>query len=182
MNIAAASGKTIDSKVALYLINSLERKMRPIRTELDKIISFTKGDVIRIEDVDAVIVKPALENVFNLVDAIFDGRREMCYKTLYTLRSLKEEPVSILSLLSGQLISIYKAKLLLLSGMGHSSVVSSLGGGYGAEKCTRKAEKLKVENIQTLIALCTECDGKIKQGLLGGWSALETIIAEYNYY
>ena len=156
--------------------------MRPIKTELEKIISFTKSSTITREDIDAVIVKPALENVFGLIDAIFDGRRELCYNLLYTLRSLKQEPVSVLSLLSGQLVTIYKAKLHLLSGKSHSNVTSLLGGGYGAEKCTRKAEKIKVENIQTLIALCCECDRKIKQGTLGGWAALETIIAEYKFY
>jgi len=180
--IAAAAGKSIEPKNALYLVNSLERSMRPIKTELEKIISFTKSSTITREDIDAVIVKPALENVFGLIDAIFDGRRELCYNLLYTLRSLKQEPVSVLSLLSGQLVTIYRAKLHLLSGKSHSNVTSLLGGGYGAEKCTRKAEKIKVENIQTLIALCCECDRKIKQGTLGGWAALETIIAEYKFY
>lgn len=180
--IAAASGKTIEPKNALYLINSLERSMRSIKTELEKIISFTKSPAITREDIDAVIVKPAVENIFGLIDAIFDGRRELCYNLLYTLRSLKQEPVSILSLLSGQLITIYKAKLHLLSGKSYGSIVPMLGGGYSAEKCTRKAEKIKVENIQTLISLCCECDRKIKQGTLGGWAALETIIAEYKFY
>lgn len=180
--IAAAKGKSIDPKCALYLINSLDRRMRPIKTELEKIISFSKSPQITREDIDSVIVKPAMENVFGLIDAIFDGRREICYNLLYALRSLKQEPVGVLSLLSGQLISIYKAKLLLLEGKSHSQTASLLGGGYGAEKSTRKAEKIKVENIQTLISLCWECDKNIKQGKIGGWAALETIIAEYNFY
>lgn len=179
---AAASGKTIDQKNALYLVNSLERRMRPIKTELEKIISFSKSPQITREDIDSVIVKPAMENVFGLIDAIFEGRREICYNLLYALRSLKQEPVNILSLLSGQLITIYKAKLLLLEGKSHSQTVSILGGGYGAEKSTRKAEKIKVQNIQTLISLCWESDKNIKQGKISGWAALETIIAEYNFY
>ena len=180
--IAAASGKSIDPKNAAYLINSLDRSMRSIKTELEKIIAFSKSPQITREDIDSVIVKPVTENVFGLIDAIFDGRREICYNLLYTLRTLRQEPVSILSLLSSQLITIYRAKLHLLSGMPHSKTATMLGGGFLAEKCTRKAEKIKVENIQTLISLCCECDRRIKQGLLGGWAALETIIAEYNYY
>ncbi len=180
--IAAASGKTIDVKNASYLINSLDRSMQSIKIELEKILSFSKAPQITKEDIDSVIVKPVTENVFGLIDAIFDGRREICFNLLYTLRSLKQEPVSILSLLSNQLITIYHAKLHLLGGMPHSKVAATLGGGYSVEKCTRKAEKIKLENIQTLVSLCCECDRKIKQGLLGGWAALETIIAEYKYY
>lgn len=180
--IAAASGKTIDQKNAVYLINSLERNMRSIKTEFEKIIAYSKSAQITREDIDAVIIKPAAENVYALIDAIFDGRREICYNLLYTLRSLKQEPVSLVSLLAGQLITIYKAKLHLLSGQSHSATVSLLGGGFPAEKCTRKAEKIKLENIQTLISLCREADRKIKTGLIGGWAALETIVAEYKYY
>ena len=90
--------------------------------------------------------------------------------------------MSILTLLSNQLLAIYRAKLYLLDGMNHREAVSALGGGYPAEKCTQKAEKLKIENIETLISLCQECDMKTKNGLLGGWAALESIIAEYNFY
>ncbi len=180
--IVSASGKSIDQKNANYLINSLERNMRTIKTELEKIIAFSKETQISRDDIDKVIIKPAAENVYALIDAIFDGRREICYNLLYTLRSLKQEPVSILTLLSNQLITIYKAKLYLLSGQSHSQTVSRLGGGYPAEKCTQKAEKIKLENIQTLISLCQECDRKTKTGLLGGWAALETIIAEYKFY
>ncbi len=182
IKFATSKGKTIDQKNALYLINSLERKMRVIKTEFEKIVSFSKGEQITREDIDAVIVKPAVENVFGVIDAIFDGRREVCYNLLYTLRSLKQEPVSILSLLSGQLITIYKAKLYLLGGKSHNETASALGGGFLNEKCTRKAEKIKLENIQTLIDLCYEADKNIKQGRIAGWTALETIIAEYKYY
>ena len=180
--IAAANGKTIDAKNATYLISSLERNMHSIKTEFEKIIAFSKTPQITREDIDAVLIKPSTENVYALIDAIFDGRREACYNLLYTLRGLREEPVPLLTLLSGQLITIYKAKLYLLSGENYSSTVSLLGGGFVAEKSTRKADKLKLENIKTLISLCQECDRKIKSGLLGGWAALETIIAEYKYY
>ncbi len=182
IKFAASKGKIIDQKNALYLINSLERKMRVIKTEFEKIVSFSKSEQIMREDIDAVIIKPAVENVFGVIDAIFDGRREVCYNLLFTLRSLKQEPVSILSLLSGQLLTIYKAKLYLLDGKSHSETLAILGGGFSNEKCTRKAEKIKLENIQTLINLCYEADKNIKQGRIAGWTALETIIAEYKYY
>ena len=54
------------------------------------------------------------------------------------------------------------------------------------EKCYIKnlTERIliKIENIETLISLCQECDMKTKNGLLGGWAALETIVAEYRFY
>ena len=180
--IAAANKKKIDAKNASYLALSLERKMRVIKTELEKIISYAKTEEITREDIEAVIIKPVDENVFALVDAVFEGRRELCYKYLYNLRRLEKDPVSLLSLLSGQLINIYKAKLFLISGLTHSQTVQKLGGGFSAEKATRKAEKLKAENIEKLIKLCCEADCNVKQGKIGGWAALETLVAEYKFY
>ncbi len=182
IKLAMSKGKNIDQKNALYLINSLEKKMAVIRTEFEKIVSFSKGNEITREDIDAVIIKPAVENVFGVIDAIFDGRREVCYNLLYTLRSLKQEPVSILSILSGQLITIYKAKLYILEGKSQGETLMTLGGGYSAEKCVRKAQKIKLENIEMLIGLCCDADKNIKQGKIGGWAALEAIIAEYKFY
>lgn len=181
-NIAKKSGKTIDSRAAQYLIASLGRKMQPMKIEFEKIIAYSKNTQITREDIDAVIVKPVFENVFNLIDAIFDGKRELSYSLIYKLRSQKAEPVELISLLSGQLITIYKAKLYLLEGLSRSAAASKLGGGYGAEKCAQKAEKIKLENIRGLISLCFESDKNIKQGRMDAWTALEMIIAEYNYY
>ena len=76
----------------------------------------------------------------------------------------------------------YTAQLYLLEGKSHSETSSLLGGGFKNEMSTRKAEKTKLENIQTLINLCFEADKNIKQGKIAGWTALETIIAEYKYY
>ena len=134
------------------------------------------------EDIDAVIVKPVFDNVFNLIDAIFEGKREACFSLLHTLRSQKADPVELLSLLSGQIIIIYNAKLYLLDGLSRASTASKLGGGYKSEKCTQKAEKIKLENIRGLISLCYESDKNIKQGRIEPWTALELLIAEYNYY
>ena len=180
--IAAAAGKIIDPEDAAYLIATLERKMRVIRTELDKTIAYCEGTKITRADIDAVIVKPSEQSVFDLIDAIFNGRREQCYSLLYELRQNRQEPVSILSLLSGQIINIYRARLYIADGFTSAQAAQKLGGGYGNEKCARKAEKIKAGNLELLINLCFECDKRVKQGLFDPWAALEIIIAEYRFY
>lgn len=180
--IAASGGKTIDPEDASYMIATLERKMRVIRTELDKVIAFAADTKITRADIDAVIVKPSEQSVFDLIDAIFNGRREQCYSLLYDLRQNRQEPVSILSLLSGQIINIYRARLYIADGFTSTQAAQKLGGGYANEKCARRAEKVRAENLELLINLCFECDKRVKQGLIEPWAALETIIAEYRFY
>lgn len=180
--IAAASQKNIAPAEAVYLAASLGRKMQPIRTELEKIIAFSKSSDITREDIDSVIVKPADESVFSLIDAIFDGKREQCYKLIYSLCARRQEPVAIISLFAGQLITMYRAKLHLLSGKTAQQTVREIGGGYAAEKCVRRAVKIKAENIEHLINLCYEKDRDIKQGIISGRTALEALVAEYKFY
>ncbi len=178
----AREGKVIDEKNAAYLISSLERKMGPIKTELAKIIAFSKGPQITREDIDSVIIKPTVGTVFNLIDAVFEGKRELCYNLLYKLRTNRGDAVSILSTFAGQLIHIYKAKTLLNDGLTPSQVAREIGFGYVGESSVIKAQKLKIENIGCLISLCQDGDRRIKQGLMDGWSVLESIIAEYKFY
>lgn len=182
IKMTAAHGKTIENSDASYIISSLGRKMRVIKAETDKIYAYSESKKITRQDIDAVIVKPQTETVFRLIDAMFEGRREACYNILYELKMLRQDPVSILSLLSGQIINIYKAKIYLLSSMTSSAAAAKIGGGYGAEKSVQKANKIKTENIEILIELCFEADRRIKKGLTDGWSALDVIIAEYHFY
>lgn len=182
VKLCQRDGKVIDEKNAVYLISSLGRKMGPIKTELAKIIAYSKGEQITREDIDSVIIKPSVSSVFNLIDAIFEGKRKVCYDILYKLRQNKGEPVALLSTLSGQLINIYKAKALLSDGLSSTQVAREIGFGYVGENSVRKAQKLKVENIASLIFLCREGDANIKKGLMDGWSVLDSIVAEYKFY
>ena len=139
--IAAADGKLIDKSCASYLIASLGRSMSVLKTEMQKVNNYAQGEQITREDIDAVIVRPAEDKVFKLVDAIMDSRRDLSYGYLYELRQNRTEPVAFLSLFSGQLLNIYRAKLLLGEGYQRSVVLQKLGGGWAMEKSVNKAAR-----------------------------------------
>lgn len=176
--IAAGGGKLIDRSCASYLIASLGRSMSILKTEMQKVSAYAAGEQITRADIDAVIVRPAEDKAFKLIDAVMDSRRDLCYAYLYELKQNRTEPVAFLSLLSGQILSIYKAKLLLGEGWQRSVVLKKMGGGWTAEKSLNKAARASEEGLERLIGMCRDADMNIKQGRTEPWTALELVIAE----
>lgn len=175
---AAGGGKLIDRNTASYIIGSLGRSMSVLKTEMQKIVAYAPGEQITREDVDAVIVKPAEDKVFKLVDAIMDGRRDLCYAYLYDLRQNRTEPVAFLSLFSGQLLTMYHARLLLDEGLTGAAAAKALGGGWLSEKSVRIASRTNDARLERLIDLCRGADRSIKQGRSEPWAALEMVVTE----
>lgn len=176
--IADGGGKLIDRNCASYIIGSLGRSMSVLKPEMQKITAYAAGEQITRQDIDAVIVRPAEDNVFKLADAMMEGRRDLCYGYLYEQRRNRTEPVYFLSMFSGRVINIYRAKLLLGEGFKSAAAAKALGGGWQAEKSVRQAQRSTELQLERLIELCQSADKSIKQGRIDPWAALETIVAE----
>ncbi len=176
--IAASGGKLIDRNCASYLIASVGRSMSVLKTEMLKINAYASGQQITRSDIDAVIVRPVEDKVFKLVDAIIDGRRDLGFAYLYDLKQNRNEPVAFLSLFAGQVINIYKAKLLLGEGWQKNVALKKLGGGWAMEKCLNKASRASEEGLERLIEMCRNADRDVKQGRMDPWISLELIISQ----
>ncbi|MCH5187940.1 MAG: DNA polymerase III subunit delta [Oscillospiraceae bacterium] len=175
---AAGGGKLIDRSVASYIISSLGRSMSVLKTEMQKIVAYAHGEQITRDDVDAVIVKPTEDKVYKLIDAIMDGRRDLCYAYLYDLRQNRTEPIPFLGLFSGRLVMVYHARLLLDEGLTSAAAAKALGGGWLNEKSVRIASRTNDARLERLIDLCRGADRSMKQGRVESWAALEMIVTE----
>lgn len=176
--IAANGGKLIDKSCASYIIGSLGRSMNVLKTEMQKITAYAEGEQITRADVDAVIIKPAEDRAFKLIDAVMEGRRDLCLGYLREMQRMRTEPVAFLSLLSGKLLSVYHAKLLLGEGLQSGAAAKALGGGWMAEKSVRQAQRSSEAKLERLISLCQNADKSVKQGKADAWAALELVTAE----
>lgn len=183
VNIAAAGGKKMPALCADYLVKTSGKSMLRLYGEMEKIMAYCHGkDAVSLEDIKTVIITPLQDRVFELIGALFSGRRAKCYECLSELRALQSPPLATLALLSNQIMNIYRARLLLSEGESRGAAVEALGGGYGAEMSVRRAQGAKEESLGKMISLCRDADYKIKKGLLGDWAALELIIAQYSVF
>lgn len=177
---ASSGGKLIDANTANYIIQNLGQSMSVLKTEMEKITAHTKGEQITRADVDAVIITPAEDTAYKMMDAIIDGRRDLCYNYLHNLKQLREQPMAFLSRFSSQLLMTYQAKLLLNEGYRQSAAAAMLNSPFPwmKDKCVRKASQTTEEKLEMLIYLCREADRKAKSGLMDHWTTIEVIISE----
>ena len=176
---AANGGKLIDRGCASYMIASLGRSMGVLKTEMEKIAAYAAGEQITRADIDAVIIRPEEDRVFKFIDSILDGRRDLSFGYLAELRQNQAEPRQFLSTLYGQLITVYRAKLLLGEGYQRGAVTKKLGvAQYVAEKSVAKAARVSEEGLEGLISLCRDADRDIKSGKVEVWTALDLIVAQ----
>lgn len=177
---AASGGKTIDGATAEYIVRNLGQSMNVLKTEMEKITAHTKGEQITRADVDAVIITPREDTAYKMMDAIIDGRRDLCYKYLQNLKDLREQPMAFLSRFSSQLLMTYQAKVLLNEGYRQGAVTQMLESPFMwmKEKCVRKASQTTEEKLERLIFLCREADRRAKSGLMEQWTAIELVISE----
>ncbi len=176
--VAANGGKLIDRNCASYIIGSLGRSMCVLKTEMQKITAYAQGEQITRDDVDAVIIKPTEDRAFKLIDAVMEGRRDLCFGYLREMQRMRTEPVAFLSLLSGKVLGVYHAKLLLNEGLQSRAAEKAMGGGWMAEKSVRQAQRSSEAKLERLISLCQSADKSVKQGKTDAWAALELITAE----
>ncbi|MDO4563204.1 MAG: DNA polymerase III subunit delta [Clostridia bacterium] len=182
-NICASRGTRLYDADASYMIATLGREMVRLKSEIDKIIALCGENTSITRDmINSVIIAPVTDKIFNLIDAVFAGRRRECYAYLNELKKLSRDGVRVLSTLSGQILNVFRARLLLSDGLSAPQSEKMLGGGYGAKKAVEKASRMNKQNIEMLLSLCRDADRCVKQGLIDSWAAIELIIAEYKYY
>ncbi len=178
MKIAASKGKVLTDKDALYIIKNLGQSMTLLKSEIEKIIAKSQDAQITRSDIDAVIRSVIDESVFNLIDSVIYKRRENAFSTLSLLEKDGTDAVSVIALFASQILSIYKAKLMMTQKMSISEVKKAISHNpYAADKLVQKASKVTLGDIEKIIALLTDAEYKIKNGLIDARTAFDLIIA-----
>ena len=113
---AEKRGCSISQANAGRMIRLCGSDMQTVLNELEKLCSFTGSGEITAETVDRLTVKNLEARVFDLSKAVMTGNSDRAYQILDQPFYQNEEPVSILSVLSGAYLDLYRVKASLQSG------------------------------------------------------------------
>ena len=95
------SGRKIQESTASYLLEQVDNSMTNIKNELDKLIAYTEGrEIITKEDIDAVCSIQVTGRIFQMMDAVASGNQGETLRLYHDLLTLRENPMSILYLLT----------------------------------------------------------------------------------
>ena len=173
----ASAGKRITPELCRYLINLCGGGMTAMASEISKVAAYCTAQDISRADIDAV-VEPVLDAVvFQLTDAIAEGRYAGALQTLHTLLKMQQEPIPILGAIGANLRRAAAAKTLLAAGKGTDALMKLYAiSSYPAQKAFGFARRLPDRFFETALPLCAETDYRLKTSYDDPDALLELLI------
>lgn len=178
--ILAKEGKKITGRTMELFLSKTGDDMENIRMELEKLISYTMGrDVIIDQDVEEICTTRVTNKIFDMVAAI-SGRKTRQAMDLYEdLLTLKEPPMRILFLIGRQFNQILQVKELMNQGMDRGTIASSLKmQPFVVGKVMPQARTFSREQILSYVNLCVDAEESVKTGRLDDRLAVELLITK----
>lgn len=171
-------GYSIQAPAAAELIMRSGGSMGNAHNEMNKLMDYCgPGASITLSDVQTVVPKSLQDKIFDMLDAVTLGKRDLAFSVLTDLKLLREEPAKIIPLLGNSVSGILKTKLLQKEGC--QSLAAELGvAPFVARKYTEQARGLSLERLKKMLNLCLEADKSIKLEGKDKWIVLETLMLE----
>lgn len=103
-------GAAISSENARYLISVSGSDIKTLLNETEKLSAYANGGEITKQLIDKLAVRCLQAKVFDLSKAVVRGDYEKAYSVLDSLFAAKEEPVSVLAVISNCFVDMYRVK------------------------------------------------------------------------
>ena len=176
--ILAQNGRKITSSDMNLFLERTGDDMETIRTELEKLISYTMGqEIVAREDIEAVTTVQVTNKIFDMVAAIVAGKTKIAMDRYEDLLTLKEPPMRILFLIARQFNQILLVKEMMASGNDKSAIASKLKiPPFAAAKLMPQARNFTKEQLAGCVEACVETEEAVKTGRLGDRLAVELLI------
>ena len=158
-----AAGKTIDQKLAEYLIFLTDGTMTTLSSEISKINAFVTGDTINRSDIDMVVEKSLDAKVFDITDAMAKKDFDGALSKLNEVLAMQSEPVAVLAAVGANLRRLYHAQVLAANGKGADALAKLCGvKPYAAQISMQSARKFSRAWCEKAMLLCMQTDYQLK--------------------
>ena len=177
--ILRSYGKTMAKPDLELVIENADGRMLQIKNELDKLCHYS-GDTTAIsrEMVERITCRTAENRIFQMIDHIAAGRGAQAIAECNDLKTLKEQPVGVITLIARQYTILRKIKVL---GTHTAAVAIAKECGipeFSVKKYLPMANALSRHALDTAIHLCQQADFAVKSGKREGWLAADLLIGQ----
>ncbi len=174
--ILAQSGKSMTKEDICFVIENVGRNMYLLKSEAEKLISFTanKDGLISHEDVEACICKSLEGKVFELIDNITYGNKSKVIDGIRDLKTLREQPVMIIALIFRQFSLLRKVKVYENEPVSVIAQKTKLRD-FVVRKNLAQLKRFTTDDLDNAIFMCNKTDESIKSGMCEQWLALEKL-------
>ena len=176
---AKKRGAVLSNDTAKYLISISGIDMKILLNELDKLSYYAKGGEITKEIIDNMATKCLQARIYDLSKYVVAGKSGMAYDVLNVLFEMKEEPIIILSAISGVYVDMYRVKCAKSAGFGFDDVAKYYnyrGREFALRNATRDCANLSLEQLRTSLDEISKTDVKLKSTAVDKKLLLEELI------
>ena len=154
--------------------NDMER----LKSELDKLISFTLDkDIIEEEDIKAITSISLTNRIFELVKSITNNKIQDALDIYEDLVALKEPPLKIMILITRQFNQLLQIKELIAAGFNEKDIISNMKlNPYVVKNLMRQARGFDMAMLLSYVKNAIELEEAIKQGNINDKLALEMLM------
>lgn len=162
---AKKRGAVLDTSNARYLISVSGNDMKNLLNELDKLSYYVKGGEITKNVIDNMATKCLQARIYDLSKYVVAGNADMAYSVLNTLFSMKEEPIVLLSVISGVYVDMYRVKCAKSSGKTYDDVAKYFnyrGREFALRNASRDCAELTEAQLRASLDAISATDIKLK--------------------
>ena len=150
-----------------------------IRSEMEKLAAYCMGrEEILLSDVEEVTAAKLVNRVFDMVQAVSDGKKAKALSLYYDLAALKEKGSRILYLIARQMNQLLCVREMLSSGARQDEIAARLKlSPYIAGKLMQQARQFSPEQLKEFVRLCVSLEEAFKSGNLSEQIAVEMLLS-----
>ncbi len=120
-------GKGIEEEALELMIKLCNADLAVLRNESEKLISYTEGKKVTLDDVREVCAPWGEYSLFELVDAFFQGKKEQRLVLLKEVLRTGTSPIQILATLTSYALKLYVLHEAVSEGVDPDTAMDSLG-------------------------------------------------------
>lgn len=156
-------GKAIGKVELGFFCERVQNNFNIIKLEIDKLIDYTDGRDITKRDIEKLIAPRSEDDVFDLVDLISQRKIEKAIDIMDELLFKADQHMLIVTSIENQFKKLYGIKVGMKQGKRVNDFMSELHvPAFVCEKLMNLSNKFSMRQLEGLIKLCVETEGKIK--------------------
>lgn len=162
---AKKRGSLLNLNNAKYLISVSGNDMKTLLNELDKLSYYAKDGEITKDIIDNMATKCLQARIYDLSKAVVSGNFDLAYNVLDILFSMKEDPILIVSAISGVYVDMYRVKCAKAAGNSYDDVAKHFnykGREFALRNASRDCAALSEKQLRASLDTIMDADLKLK--------------------
>jgi DNA polymerase-3 subunit delta len=177
---ARTAGLSISPGAVNLLADLIGNDLRLLVQELQKLTTYARDRQVEEDDVRALVSGAREASVFNMVDALVEGRGGLAVRLVQQLQNEGASPTYLLTMITRQYRHLILAKELLLARLSVAEIGQRLGinSDFALRKVLEQATRYPLPRLESAYHFLLEADGAIKKGTHSEELALDILLTD----